>query len=143
MKAKTMIFATIVILLITFGGCKETKIQYSKVLTESAEVVDLVYTPSNHGGGAGPSFGMTSGGDLAVGIATVSVDISEKYAVVFQCQHGKFIIESDQKKTKDLWNRLKEGQKVTVYYREVYKNIYEDSKMIESHLVKYQFLDAK
>lgn len=127
----------------------ETRTEYSKVLHEDAKVVDVVYTPSRHGGGIGPSFGMTSGGDAAVGLAVTSVNIPEKYAVVFKCQHGKFIVEGEDKEHKNLWGRLQEGQEVDVTYKEIYEATYMDAnkdgkkEYIERKLIKYDFLDAK
>lgn len=106
------------------GGCGET--EYSAELTEKAEIVEVVYTPAQHGSAIGPTFS-TSGN---VGVAITSVDIPEVYAVVFQCEHGKFII-----KRKDVWERAKTGAKVTVRYREEY---WVTEK--ERRLVKYDFL---
>jgi chromosome segregation ATPase len=121
----------------------ETVKEYSPTLTEPAEVVDLVYTPERHGTAEG------TGVDLKLNVSMVSstVDIPRKYAVVFQCQHGKFIIEDNQEKAKALWGRLKEGQSVTVSYREVYDVTYTSTngakKETARKLVDYDFLDAR
>lgn len=121
---------------------QESKEEYSPNLTETATVVDLVYTPRRHGSGDG--VGLTTGGDLA--FTSTSVTVPERYAVVFQCQHGKFIIENDQEQTKALWNRLKEGQEVTVTYREVYRLTYmvKDGQRTPLHreLKDYDFINA-
>jgi hypothetical protein len=132
------------------GGCDfpETKIEYSDVLHEDARVVDVAYTPSRHGSGAGPTFGMTSEGDPSIGLAVTSVDIPEKYAIVFKCQHGKFIVEGEDDWHKGLWNRLQEGENVDVAYQEMYESTYKDTnkdgkkELLERKLVKYHFLDA-
>lgn len=120
-------------------GCVREVTEYSPELTEEATVVDVVYVPSRHGDGVGPTVG--SNGE--VGLAFTSVDIPEKYAVVFECQHGKFIIEHNQEKTKELWQRLHRDQKVTVTYREEYRAKYDGEKLIERRLHKYDFIDAK
>jgi len=125
---------------VVVAGCQKIVTEKSDILTEPATVADLVYMPSRHGSASGPTIGMT-GGELSVGVAVTSVSIPEQYAVVFQCQHGKFVIQS--KKAKDLWNRLTVGQKVTVSYREIYKAVYEDKKLISRSLEKYDFLDAR
>jgi hypothetical protein len=49
-----------------------------------------------------------------------SIDIPSKYAVIFRCQHGKFIVEGTDDRHKDLWQRMKKGEQVTVSYYEVY-----------------------
>ena len=122
-------------------NCKEVKTESSPELTERARVVDVIFQPSNHGSGVGPTFDLTGNGGL--GIAITSVDIPEKYAVVFECQHGKFIIQGDQQKAKELWQRLKRDQQVTVRYKEVYETTYEDGRALERHLTKYDFVDAR
>lgn len=81
--------------------------------------------------------------NLDLGISFTSVDVEERYAVVFQCQHGKFIIQNDQKQAKELWNQLKQGQEVTVSYKEEFETTYDDGKPIARKLLKYDFLDAK
>lgn len=91
------------------SGCDFAVRQYSATMTEPATVADLAYVPAGHGSGVGISMK----GDLSVS----SVDIPERYAVVFHCNHGKFVVEGSQ--YKPLWLRLREGQPVTVLYREV------------------------
>ena len=134
-----VIALALVTLLVT--GCKKAVLEYSEVLTEPATVVDLVYTPSLHGGGVGPTFGMSGSGDATLGLAITSVNVPERYAVVFLCQHGKFIIQSA--KAKELWQRLKLNQEVTVSYKEVYRTVYDDNKVVSRALIKYDFLDAR
>lgn len=142
-----MKFRWMAVLPIAFGlfGCTfvETDREYSATLTEPAEVADLVYVPRRHGTGEG------IGVDLNLNPSLVSTDVTipQKYAVVFQCQHGKFIIEGNQEKAKELWNRLKEGQQVTVSYREVYDVTYTTTDGVKREtarqLVDYDFLDAR
>lgn len=122
-------------------GCVKT--EYSPTLTEPAKVVDLVYQPSNHGSGLGIGFGSSPQGGMVTTITPISVDVPEAYAVVFQCQHGKFVIQGEESKAKEMWNRLKENQDVTVEYREVYESCYKRHLLVSKKLVKYEFLDAK
>ena len=132
------------------GTVSEEKL--SPELTEGATVVDLVYNPSNHGSDVNPSLHMTEDGGVGLGFTFTEVDIPEKYAVVFQCQHGKFIIQDDQPKVKELWSRLKLGQRVTVRYKEVYQDDYAVKTtwwgkeltrvLVARKLLKYHFIDA-
>ncbi len=112
-------------------GCYKT--EYSETLTEQATVLDVIYQPSQHGDGMG--VGMSMSGNMVV--TSNSVDIPAKYAIVFECQHGKFIVEGTREKYKALWQRLKAGQHVTVTYREQWRV---DDKT--RTLVKYYFIDA-
>ena len=96
---------------------------------------------------------MTADGDVGLGLTFTEVDIPEKYAVVFRCQHGKFIVDSNQEKAKEMWGRLKTNQEVTVSYQEVYEENYlvnstwwgkEENRTLKSRkLLKYHFIDAK
>jgi len=136
----------LVVLFLAFSACgpwEDTVKENSEILEEDAVVVDLVYTPSRHGDGSG--VGLTTGGDLA--FVSTSVDIPEKFAIVFKCQHGKFIIDCNTPERKKLWIDLDEGQKVKVKYREVWKVKYEiykkQKKMLSRTLKDYWFLTAE
>lgn len=85
----------------------------SPLLRESALVVETVYQPSQHGTGVG-------------------------YAVVFRCQHGKFVVEGEGGKYRALWEKLAEGDSVTVLYHEVYRE-HDDGRR---ELVDHDFIDA-
>lgn len=132
-------------------GCKETKIELSDILHEDAIVSDVVYTPSRHGsgGGMGPTIDITGDGGIGVAMTSVSVHIPEKYAVVFKCQHGKFIVGGTDKQHRDIWERFSEGQNVDISYREVFKSVYDDidgdgkDDLLERKLIDYDFLDAQ
>ncbi len=127
-------------------GCKEVKQEASDILHEDAVVVETVYTPSRHGSGSsfGPSMNMD--GDIGFSFHSVSINVPELYAVVFKCQHGKFVIEGDDQRHKNLWERFSENDEVDVSYREIYRNIYKKvdgrKELIESVLIDYDFLDA-
>ena len=128
MKTKTCSLLThfgVSTLIVLLAGCY--RVEYSDELTEQAEITEVVYTPSLHGSGVG--MGMTAGGSLVV--TNNSVSIPEVHAVVFECQHGKFII-----KRKDMWEKAKIGMKVLIHYKEVF-HVTDKSR----ELVKYNFLD--
>jgi len=69
-----------------------------------------------------------------------TVTVQDQFAVVFQCQHGKFLIESlgKQSTAHKLWEKLKEGDAVSIRYREIYR-VFPDG---ERRLLKYDFIDA-
>jgi hypothetical protein len=108
-STKTFAIVALVGVVLALAGCKYQVTKYGPTLTENATVADLAYVPSGHGSGVGISMK----GDLSVS----SVNIPERYAVVFQCSHGKFVLEGSQ--YKDLWHRLSKDQAVTIHYREV------------------------
>ncbi|MBI2451807.1 hypothetical protein HYV50_01875 [Candidatus Pacearchaeota archaeon] len=133
------------------GGCNApvTKVESSEILHEDAAVVDIVYTPSRHGSGSGFGPTIDSGGNIGISFSDVSVDIPEKYAVVFKCQHGKFVVQGTNQYYRDLWERFTEGQEVDVTYREVFRNTYQDidkdgkKDLIKRELIDYDFIDAQ
>lgn len=136
---RNAIYLVVCLILISCNG-PHTRSTVSGVMTEPATVVDLVYTPSSHGDGISPSITM----DGKLGIQFTSIDVKSKYAVIFECQHGKFIVENNQDKAKELWGRLHKGQSVTVTYREEYEEQYgEDNHIKGRTLQKYDFLDAR
>jgi hypothetical protein len=108
---------------VIFAACAKT--EYSAELSEPATVVEVVYSPSQHGSGTG----MSMKGELSV----TSVSIPEVFATVFECQHGKFIIER-----KDVWQRSHVGDRVNVRYREVYK-----VRKGQRELVNYDFISVE
>lgn len=116
--------------IVFLGGCPE--FEESSELTEPAKVLQLCYSPGSHGTGVG----LTTGGDIAV----VPVTVEPSWAVVFECQHGRFVIEDVGRDSRAhrLWGRLKEGQSVSVRYREVYSV----SKGVKT-FSKYRFVDAQ
>jgi hypothetical protein len=70
-----------------------------------------------------------------------SVKVEDQFAIVFECQHGKFLIEDLGKESRaaQLWKKLKEGDQVTIKYKEVYRVV---PATDEKTLVKYEFVDA-
>ena len=132
-------------------GCssfnERTARETSDTLYEDAIVYAKVDPPSRHGSGAGPSIDITDEGIL--GVALVNVDIPKKYAIVFKCEHGKFMVWGTGSKHKELWERFNEGDSVTVSYKEIYRSTYKDTdgdgkrELINRSLVGNYLLDAQ
>lgn len=96
-------------LLFLLASCGPLR-SYGPPLTELGTVYDVAFVPAGHG--YGTSTVLTPGGGIGVG--STSVHIPARYAVVFQCQHGRFVIEGAA-----LYAKLTRGEEVTIYYREV------------------------
>lgn len=144
MTFRKFLFLLSVLACIVVAGCKEERTEYSEKMTEEAQVLDVIFSPARHGSDLAPTIGFTSSGDISFGVTSVDVHIPEVYAVVFRCeQHKKkFIIQNPHKKARDLWQRLKKDQVVTVEYREIYQTIYEDGKQLSKKFVDYEFINA-
>ena len=127
-------------------GCELSKhvvTEYSDILHEEAVIEETVYTPSKHSTGLAPTVSIGMDGDIHAGLAVTTVTVPEKFAVVFQCPHGKFIITM-----KSVYDEHKDdtGKTVDVAYREEYRATYDGSKgereLVERALVDYDFLAA-
>lgn len=103
------------------AGCYRT--EYSQPLTEPAEVYDVCFVPEGHG--SGYAYGKNGG--------PVSVTIPANYAVVFKCQHGKFVIDGSRGET--LYNKLSRGDYVTVTYSEVFAVTKEATNLTGLHFI--------
>jgi hypothetical protein len=144
MKLKSLFLAVVVLFASLPIGCNKTISEQSKVMTESAVVDDLVFTPENHSMDIIPAVRVEADGNVRSTIDIMPRDIPERYAIVFECVHGKFIVQSDQEKTKALYKKLKKGQKVTVSYFELYETVVRGDKVVTpKHLVKYKFINAE
>lgn len=113
-------------------GCG-TPDEFSETMTEAGEVYDVAFIPAGHGHDT--AIGFNTGKDGGMTITPIDVNIPERYAIVFKCQHGKFVI--DGKKAKGLYQKLDRGDKVTISYREVIRVV--DGKR---SIVDLDFLDA-
>ena len=82
---------------------------YGPELSEPGTVSEVCYVPAGHGSGV--TIPISSGG----GVGVTSVNIPARYATVFACQHGKFVIEG-----LETWRGLVAGQRVKIIYREVF-----------------------
>lgn len=135
-----LLLASILIFVIgNVAGCKYFTVEESSEMTELAVVEDVVFTPSVHSSSGG--IAMTSKGGM--GISAEDIRIPEKYAIVFRCQHGKFIIEGTTAWHKELWSRLVRNQNVTIYYKEVYRVTHDGENVLNRRLIRYNFIDAK
>ena len=154
-------FMLIVCLCVFVAGCKDVKIEKSKVLHEDAKVVTAIYTPSRHDVGIGKKmmdnpvgFGATDWqgrSGFAVGDVVISHnEVPENFGILFQCQHGNFTSQGSDVRHKALYNKLKdwEGKMVDVTYMEIYRVTYEDKdkdgekEEVSRVLIDFDFLDA-
>ena len=78
----------------------------------------------------------------------IIVEVPAKYGVLFTCDHGSFTLEGT-KNAERMWKTLKEGDEVTITYKEIY-NVHhrrvegaEKQVIVTPHLVDYDFLNAK
>lgn len=134
-------------------GCQERARESSSVLHEDAVITEVVYTPSRHDldlgltavkmGGLGMDFSGDFGLRIGGGLQISSTTIPEKFAVVFKCKHGKFIVTR-----KAVYEKLKgmDGKEVDVAYRENYMVTHDTvngvRKLIDRVLTDYEFIDA-
>lgn len=119
---------------ILIPGCGPD-LEYSEPKTEPGRVAKLIFVPSGHGDDV--AVGVNTGKGGGVTVTPVSIDIPQRYGIVFECQHGTFAVEGD--KWVGLWKSLKEGQEVTIQYREVYEVDLAKPKS-ERKFRKYDFL---
>ena len=120
-------------------SCLSEISEYSEEHTEDGSVYDVVYMPSGHSSEVAPGF--TMNGDLT--FTSVDINLPERYAVIFKCKHGKFVIDGNH--GKELFQRLEKGDKVTINYLEkhrVIKRKVEDKIIVEDKLMDLDFLDA-
>jgi len=129
------------------SGCEHTVEEYSDVLHEDARVIQPIYIPSQHGSGSTISFHSDGEGNLNPGLGVTSIDINEKYGVVFECKHGNFVVEGEGDKYKKLWKRMRKDETVDITYKEVYQIRYTTEngqrKVLEKRLKDYWFIDAQ
>lgn len=79
--------------------------------------------------------------DVPATNSTSTVTVQDHFAVVFECQHGKFIIESLGKESTAglLWKKLKQNDPVDIRYKEVYYVVPADESR---KLRRFEFIDA-
>lgn len=134
------------ILLALCVGCDSTEVEHSGVLKEPAIVLDTFYTPSRHEAGTKTSseykFDWWSGDYRRVPVSKPTIiTVPATYGVIFECEHGKFVIDSAANGER-LWKKLKKGQRVIIHYREMYRVRYKEGREIWRDLCDYDFLDA-
>lgn len=112
-------------------GCELPQNKYGEELTEKAIVFDLCFVPKGHGSDTALGFNMGKGGGLT--ITPVDIHIPARYAVIFQCQHGKFVI--DEKRGESLYKTLSKGESVTIRYCEKIRTYKGKSEIIGLHFI--------
>jgi len=105
----------------------------SDLLKEDAKVVCLIHTPSHHHSDINVGINMDGG----LTFTPISINIPEKFGVVFECQHGKFTVYREE-----LFDKLTLMQEVTISYKEIWRKQWTDNKVTEIRLIKYDFIDA-
>jgi len=125
------------LLALLLTGCDFPKTEYGNTLVEDGEIYDTAYLPAGHG--SETAIGFDHKGRTIV--TPISISIPERYAIVFKCKHGKFIIDGE--KAKGLYNRFERGDKCIISYREVYLVKMKDGKEVGRSVHDLDFLDAK
>lgn len=139
-------------------NCADTRSEMSDIIHEDARVANRVFTPSRHDtelefsafntGSFGVSYSGNPGLHIGNNLQVSSVEVPEKYAVVFECQHGGFISQGSDLRHQSLYEKLKGVGVVDVTYRELFKATYQDldkdgkKELTSRVLVGYDFLDA-
>jgi len=102
-------YALYILLATVLFSCKET--HKSELMQEEGVVVAKQFRGEVNE--TGSSVGVTASGDMTFG--TVNIHESEKFDVVFKCQHGVvFTIDNV-----DIYGKLKEGDNVIIDYYEI------------------------
>lgn len=125
-----------VLVLVVICGCDFTQYVNGPALTEVGEVYDSCYVPSGHG--SDTVVGYNTGKNGGITITPVTINIPARYAIVFKCQHGKFVIDGERGEV--LYNKLSKGDTVNIIYcqeLEVYR------KAAITNIIGLHFLDAK
>ena len=107
-------------------------------IKENAVVTEANYRPAQHGSGLGVGISVGSGNVVP---SVVQIDIPENYLVVFESEGGgKTTIQGHDRDTRELWNRMHVGEKVTLHFR----NIYGTDKLLNTprKFIKKEFIIA-
>ena len=107
-----------------------------------AMVVTAAFTPFSHGVELMPIYDLVSG-ELSLDL--VESSIPKRFSVVFQCQHGQFVIDGEP-----VYRAMLPlvGKEVSIAYREEYRVVYKENDngervAVERTLIDYDFLYAK
>ena len=111
------------------------KTEYSRELREPGRVEQVMFIPGGTASGMG--YDMTGKG----GVSITSTDIPDRYAIVLSCPHGKFSLKPEGATAQRIFNRLKQGDSITISYREEYRVTEEDGHRVTT-LERLDFLDA-
>lgn len=129
MRYKNIIALTI--LSVALYGClPETKM--GEQLKEDGEVYDTCFIPKGHG--SDTAIGFNTSGDISV--TPINIDIPARYAIVFKCQHGKFVIDGDRGEA--LYKKLSKGDIVKIKYCEKLLKLENGTW----HAIDLHFIDA-
>jgi len=127
-------FATLLLALV-LSACDIPSREFSKELHESGKVLQTIYTPATHGSASGTSVDF----DLNVKFHNMTINTQEQFGVMFQCEHGQFVVTGTSERYKKLWESLPKDSNVTIYYREEYLT-YKDGRR---ELTGFDFLRAE
>jgi len=135
---RLLIFLILLPLFLIITGCQKIVTEHSDILEEQVTVTELIYVPASHGTAVSPTGGITGSGEIGMGLTVTSVNIKEEFTILFQCQHGNFVI-----KRPDLWKKVYKGKTYTCLYKETYRTTYDDDQFISRELIDYDFLGLK
>ncbi|MEK7641034.1 MAG: hypothetical protein AAB389_03500 [Patescibacteria group bacterium] len=138
-------------MMLLFVGCDKVSQETTETLFEPAEVVELYHSPARDEQYQDVElqykydFWNDEWRWMPVSV-TKTRHIPENWQIAFRCKHGQFMIGKEghnQFKTKELYEKLKKGQKVTVSYTEKYRVVTDkDTGKQSKTLVDMDFLDA-
>lgn len=79
---------------------------------------------------------------MVVPSTSTTVTVADQFAVAFECQHGKFLIEDRGKESRagQLWKKLKKDDQVNIRYKEVFYVV--PAEESRKKLDRYEFIDA-
>ena len=79
---------------------------------------------------------------MVVPSTSTTVKVPDRFAVAFECQHGKFLIQDDgaDSRAGQLWKKLKKGDEVNIRYKEVFYVV--PAEESRKKLDRYEFVDA-
>jgi len=91
-------------------------------MIEEGTIMQTIYQP----GQSFTGLGMSTSGNMHVTSGTTD----DTYAVVVSCQHGQFVVKSQE-----VFNKIKQGDRVLIEYREVRDG--------DNKIYKYEFIDLQ
>jgi hypothetical protein len=107
-----MIKALSLVALCALAGCVD--VSFGPELTEPGRVEETHFVP----GQSGTSTGISSSGHVVIG----DISTDPVWATVFECQHGKFVIQGSDERARQLWAKLKPGDAVEIRYVERFES---------------------
>ena len=115
MKSKLYLAPALICVMLFASACPEW--QNGPEITEPGEVYDTCFVPKGHGSDVAIGYSMAGKGGVTV--TPVDIDIPARYAIVFKCQHGKFVIDGERGER--LYKKLSKGDHVTIRYCECFE----------------------